>query len=102
MVARCCFLFEASFVLLIDHNQPETPGRGENGTAGADYGLDLALGHSPPLNTTFGVAQMTVEHGDGAATSLEALDRLRCQADLRHQNDGFLPLPHHLLNRAQV
>ena len=49
-----------------------------------------------------GVAQMAVQHGHLAEPQPEPLDRLRRQADLRHQHDRLPPVADHLLDRLDV
>ena len=51
---------------------------------------------------TFGIAQVTVQHGHGAEPLAKSLDRLRRQADFRHQHDRLATVPDHFLNRLNV
>ena len=87
-------------MLLVDDDQAELAGRGENGAAGADHDLHLTGRHAPPVAAALGVAEVTVQHGQLAAAAAEMRDGLRRQADLRHQHQRLLVLAHHLLNGA--
>ena len=82
--------------------RPELARRREDGTAGADDDLHLARGDAPPMAAALGVAQMAVQHRHLAAAAAKALDRLRRQADFRHQHQRLLALPHHFLDGAQI
>ena len=82
--------------------RPSLRRRGEDGAAGADDDLHLPGGDAPPVAAALGVAEMAVQDRDVAAAAAEALDRLRRQADLRHQHQRFLALPDHFLDGPQI
>src|SRR5262249_40998455 len=89
-------------VLLVDDNESQPPRGSEDGAAGADHHLYPAVGDAPPVPAALDLAQMAVQHGHRTAPPLKALNRLRRQADLGHQNDGFLALPYDFLDGAQI
>src|SRR5207247_9151844 len=96
------FLLEAAFMFLVNDDQAKVAGRSEDGTASTDHHLHLAAANAPPVRSALAFAQMAVQHRDLAATTLEALDRLRRQADFRHQDEGLLALLERFLDGTQV
>ena len=75
---------------------------GRRPRCGADDDRHLALGDPLPVPVPLGVAQMAVQHGHRAEPRAEPLDRLRRQADLRHQHDRLPAEVDHLLDRLDV
>ena len=102
VVPRGALLLERRFVLLVQHDQPQIRRRGEDGAAGADDDRHRPLGDPLPMPMPLGVAQMAVQHGHRAEPLAKPLDRLRRQADFRHQHDRLPPEMDHLLNRLDV
>ena len=64
--------------------------------------LNLSTADATPLAAALGIAQVAVQNRDLAASTAEALDGLRGQADLRHQDQGFFSLAQHLFNGPEV
>ena len=75
---------------------------GEDRAAGADDHRDGPLGDPLPVPVPLGVAQVAVQHGHRAEPLAEPLDRLRREADLRHQHDRLPAEMDHLLDRLDV
>src|SRR5262249_25143015 len=87
---------------LIDDDETELAGRGEDGTAGADNHLNVPRDDPPPVTAALGISQVAVQHGDVAATTVETCDGLRRQRDFGNEDYRFLPLLHRLLDGAQI
>ncbi len=102
VVARRRFLLERALMLLVDDDQAELARGGEDAAAGADDDVDVAGRDAPPMAAALRVAEVAVQHSQLAAAALEALDRLRRQANLRHEDQCLLALLDDLLDRAQV
>ena len=102
VIPRGRLLLERRLVLLVQHDQPEVRRRGEDGAAGAHHDGDLAVGDPLPVPVPLGVGQVTVQHRHAAEPQPEPLDRLRRQADLRHQHNRLPPVIHHLPDRLHV
>ena len=89
-------------MLLVENDEAEPAGRGEDRAASADDDLRLPRRDAPPVAGTLAVSQVRVQHGDAVGAALEAFDRLRRQADLGDQHDRLLALANALLDRPQV
>ncbi len=87
MVARGGVLLVAAFVFLIDDDQPELPGRGEDRRARADDHRRMAGADLPPVEGPLCVGQLAVEHGHAGQAFEQALEGLRGQGDFRDQED---------------
>ena len=89
-------------MLFVQHDQPQVRRGGENRAPRADDHRHRAVGDPLPVPVPFGVAQMAVQHGHLAEPRAEPLDRLRREADFRHQHDRLPAEMDHLLNRLDV
>ncbi len=61
-----------------------------------------AFGDPLPVPIPVGVAQVAVQHGDGAEAAAKTLDGLRRETDLRHQHDRLPAVAHHLFDRLDI
>ena len=79
-------------MLLVDDDEPEALHRRENGRAWPNANPRLAAAHAKPLVAALARTQPGMEHRDPVAEPrLEARDRLRREADLRHEHDHPAP-----------
>ena len=98
VVARRFLLLVGVLVFLVHDDQAERLHRREDGRARADDDPRAALANLVPLVVPLAGGQMAVQHRDqrlqraGTEPRLEALDRLRRERDLRHEDDRALAL----------
>ena len=102
VISRDGLLLERAFMFLVDHDQAQPPRRGEDRRSGADDDFDLACRDALPVPMPFDIAQMAVQHGHPGKPPAKPADRLRRQADLRHQHDRLAAPRHHLLDGREV
>ncbi len=102
VVARGRLLLEGRLVFFVQHDQAQVRRGGEDRAAGADHDVDLPGGDLLPVPMPLGVAEVAVEHGHRPEPPPETLDRLRREADLRHQHDRLAAVAHDLLDRLDV
>src|SRR6266481_4266017 len=102
MIAGRRFLLEAALMLLVDNNETELTSRGEHGAASADYHLNFAIGHAPPMSRSLRASQMAVQHCHILAPGLKSLNGLRRQADFGNQDQRFLALANDMFHGPQI
>src|SRR5258706_1110884 len=108
VVARRFLLLVGMLVLLIHDYESDRVNRGEDCRTGANDNAGPALTDFMPLIVAFAGGEMAVQHGDkrlqrtGAEPGFEALDRLRSERYLRHQDDGPFFLVERLRDRLQI
>ena len=75
---------------------------GEDGAARADDDLDVAPRDPPPMFVPFDVAQVAVQHGHAIEPGAKPADRLRREADLRHEQNCLPAKADNFFDRLDV
>ncbi len=88
VVAGVAFVLVGGVVLLVEHEQPESLDRREDGRAGTHADARLARAQPPPFVVALAGAQARVHHRHGVAEALdETPDDLRGEGDLGDEHD---------------
>ena len=88
VVMHAVFLLVGLVVLLIDHDQAEIGVRQKQRRARADHDGNFTLGDCPPGARAFARRQLRMPFGRAYAEARgEAVEELRGQRDLRHQDE---------------
>ena len=103
MVGDTVLLLVGGLVLLIDHDQAEIAIGQEQRRARTRHHLRLAAGDRR-LQALAPAARHSrmPQPGTDAETRLEAVDELRRERDLGHQDQALAPEPHRLGNRLEI
>ena len=92
VVARGAVLLVGGVVLLIEHDQAGIRQRAEDGGACPDHRVDGAGAGALPLVQALALGEAAVQQGHAAGEAgREAVHRLRCERDLRHQHNPLAP-----------
>ena len=103
VVARVALVLVGAVVLLVDDDEPEVGDRREDRAARPDADARLAGAQAAPLVVALPRAELGVQDRDGVAEARhEAVDHLRRQADLGHEDQHAAPLGQRLGGGAQV
>jgi len=89
-------------VFLVHHDQPQPRRRGEDGAAGPDDHLRLPAADLVVVESPLGGGKPRVQHRHPRQAAGEALERLRGQGDLRHQQDRLGALGQDPTDGAEV
>ena len=103
MITRIAVLFVASFMFFVDNDDTEIFQRSKDGRSGANHNLSISTLNLAPFIVLLTIRQTRVKDGYFLAkTSNETLCHLRCQRDLRYQQNGCLALVQGSLYNLQV
>ena len=103
IVARGGILLVGSFVLLVDHDEPDVRKRREQGASRPHHNARRATTNEVPLVVALTLAHARVHDRDQIAeAAAKAAHRLRRERDLRHEHAGRAPLGERLLDGAQI
>ncbi len=102
VIPRGRLLLERALVLLVQDDQAQVRRWGEDRAAGPDHHRRPARGDPLPVPMPLGVAQMAVQDRHLAETQTKPLDRLRREADLRHQDNRLPPVADHFGDRLNI
>ena len=101
-IRQAILLLVGAVVFLVDDDQAE-PGEGrEHGRAGADEDAMLAAGAFVPNVEALRVRDAGVQHRGSAEAGPHAVQRLRCERDLRHQQQRLAATAQHLGNDVEI
>ncbi len=96
------FLLERILVFFVNHQQSQMGCGREDGTASAHDDRHAAAGNLFPVAMPLSVAEVAVQHGNGAEPLAKPGHRLRREADFRHQHDRLPAVADHFANRVHV
>ena len=103
VIARRLSLFVRRLMLFIDDDRAEIIERGEHRRPRADGDALRPIAQREPGVVALAVAEGGMEHRDLIAEDgAESVDRLRCECDLRHEDDRALPLRDDVLQQFDV
>ena len=89
-------------MFFVEDDQPEVGHGSEDGAAGTDDDLDLAVGDALPFPVAVCVAEVAVEHGHVFKSAAETADGLGGEADFGDEDDGLATEMDDLLDHLDV
>ena len=102
MIARLSVLLVGRLVLLVDDDEAELSGGGENRGARSDNYAALARGNAEPLAAALTRSEPRMQDTNSRQASGETLDGLGGQGDLRNEDDGLAVAADELFDATNI